>query len=883
MNAPTKKHHLKPQKRDPAKLRAVAETRLKTAKATTAKLPADALVKELSVHRIELEMQNETVRATLVALEKSRDHYADFYDFAPVGYLTLSRSGDIISINLTGAALLGVDRAKLLRRRFASVVVAEDVPRWQAHFADVLKSVEKSECELTLRQAEGHIQIQLDSLCVVKHGQPTTVRIAMSDITRRKAAEFALKESEYRWKFAVEGTGDGLWDWNVEDSTVLYSERCKEILGFGDETGGNYGSTWEQRIHPEDRPNTLAVLNDYFDGKLPNYASEYRLMDSRGNYRWLLDRGVVVSRNRQGKPLRMIGTLSNIAERKHAEEHLRIAAVAFESQEGMFVTDAAQVILRVNRAFSEISGYSAAEAIGKTPELFRSSRHDDTFYADMRAALEHSGTWQGETNNRRKGGEMYPAWLTVTAVKDAGKVVNYVFTVTDISLRKAAEDEIQYLAFYDPLTGLPNRRLLYDRVRRALATSARSGHGGAILFIDLDNFKTLNDTVGHDIGDLLLQQVAERLVSCIREGDTAARLGGDEFVVMLENLSENTQEAATQTETIGEQVLGALNEPYILAGIEHRSTPSIGVTLFSSHNQTVEELLKRADLAMYQAKTAGRNALRFFDPDMQAVVTTRAALETDLRLAIKKHQFVLHYQVQMDRDGGTGEQHLTGAEALLRWQQPQHGTVMPDAFIPLAEETGIILALGAWVIEAACTQLAIWAATATEPLSRLTLAVNVSARCFHQPDFAESLVETIARTGANPSLLKIELTESVLISNVEDVIAKMTILKKIGVGFSLDDFGTGYSSLYYLKRLPLDQLKIDQGFVNDILTNPNDAAIAKTIVALADSLGLTVIAEGVESEAQKDFLSRQGCHAYQGYLFGRPLPLAEFEDFVQHA
>jgi diguanylate cyclase (GGDEF)-like protein/PAS domain S-box-containing protein len=455
-----------------------------------------------------------------------------------------------------------------------------------------------------------------------------------------------------------------------------------------------------------------------------------------------------------------------------------------------------------------------------------------------------------------------------------GKPVLQVGAMQDITERKAAAGEIEQLAFYDPLTGLPNRRLLLDRLRQAMASSTRSERYGALLFLDLDNFKTLNDTLGHDIGDLLLQQVAQRLATCVREGDTVARLGGDEFVVMLEDLSENMQEAATQTETVGEKILAALNQPYQLANHRHHSTPSIGVTLFTDHQGTIDDLLKRADMAMYQAKASGRNALRFYDPEMQAAVTTRAALEADLREAVLKGQFLLYYQAQVD---GAGR--LTGVEALLRWQHPRRGLVSPLEFIPLAEETGVILPLGLWVLETACTQLTAWAVR--PEMAHLSIAVNVSAHQLHHRDFVDQVLAMLDHTGANPQRLKLELTESLLVADVEGVIAKMTALRAKGVGFSLDDFGTGYSSLSYLKRLPLDQLKIDQGFVKNILTDSNDAAIAKMVVALAESLGLAVIAEGVEIKEQSDFLARQGCHAYQGYLFGRPLPLAEFEAFAQ--
>ncbi len=447
----------------------------------------------------------------------------------------------------------------------------------------------------------------------------------------------------------------------------------------------------------------------------------------------------------------------------------------------------------------------------------------------------------------------------------------FIVLSRNVTQRKASEDEINKLAFFDPLTSLPNRRLMVDRLRQALAVSTRSGRLGALQFIDLDNFKTLNDTQGHDMGDLLLQQVATRLTACVRQGDTVARLGGDEFVVMIEELSDNREEAAALAETIGEKLLAAISVPYRLAGLEYQITPSIGITLYSDHEQSTDELLKQADLAMYQSKAAGRNTLRFFDPAMQAVITTRVSLEKDIRQGILKDQFVLYYQPQINRDGRT-----VGAEVLLRWPHPERGMVSPVDFIPLAEDTGLILPLGNWVMETACTQLALWAQNPL--LQDLTLAVNVSARQFRQPDFVPYVIDLISYTGVNPKRLKLELTESLLVNDVEETKTKMTALKQHGVGFSLDDFGTGYSSLSYLKRLPLDQLKIDQSFVRDLMTDPNDAAIALAVITLGHALGLTVIAEGVETQAQRDHLHSQGCDAYQGYLVGRPMPLTDFEN-----
>jgi diguanylate cyclase (GGDEF)-like protein/PAS domain S-box-containing protein len=568
------------------------------------------------------------------------------------------------------------------------------------------------------------------------------------------------------------------------------------------------------------------------------------------------------------------GVGADITEHKQSGADLSIAATAFESQEAMMVTDANGVILRVNQAFIKITGYAAEELVGQNPRLLQSGRHDAEFYREMWESINRTGTWQGEIWDRRKNGEVYPKWLAISAVKDdSGIVTHYVGAHSDITERKQAEEKINALAFFDQLTGLPNRTLLLDRLKQAMTASDRSGSHGALLFIDLDNFKELNDTLGHEMGDLLLKQVAQRLTQCVREGDTVARLGGDEFVVILVNLSMSETEAATGTETAAEKILAALKQIYRFGELAHHSTASIGATLFNGHPISIDTLMKQADLSMYKAKEAGRNTLCFFDPAMEVAVKARAALESDLRAAVEARNFVLHYQAQVA--GGQ----VTGAEVLVRWKHQKRGMVSPAEFIPLAEETGLILPLGHWVLETACTQLAAWAIQPA--MAHFTLAVNVSALQFRQSDFVDRVLAVLGNTGANPRRLKLELTESMLVDSVQDIIEKMFALKAKGVGFSLDDFGTGYSSLSYLKRLPLDQLKIDQSFVRDIMVDTNDAAIAKTVVALAQSLGLGVIAEGVETEAQKDFLASSGCHAYQGYFFSRPLPVDGFEAFAQ--
>jgi len=566
--------------------------------------------------------------------------------------------------------------------------------------------------------------------------------------------------------------------------------------------------------------------------------------------------------------------------RLKAEHELRIAAAAFESQEGILVTDADNIILRVNKSFTELTGYSADEIIGKPAGILKSGRQDSEFYASMWASINRDKYWQGEIWNKRKNGVIYPEWLCITAITNPeGQVTNYVGTFTDISQRKADEERIKDLAYYDSLTKLPNRTLLFDRLNLALNASNRNKTHGALMFLDLDNFKTLNDTLGHDRGDQLLIEVGRRLQSCVRDVDTVARLGGDEFVVMLECLDEQEIEAAVQAHTVAEKIRSNLAEFYLLKSnidnnlhpfVEHYSTGSIGFVLFLGHQTSSEELLKRADLAMYQAKQAGRNVIRAFVPEMQEALNLRASLETDLRNALDRNELSLHYQVQVDASAQP-----VGAEALIRWHQAERGMISPAEFIPLAEETGLILPIGYWILKQGCETLVDWA---KYPETReLKLAVNISSRQLSQADFVEQICAMLTETGANPALLKLEITESVILDNVEDTIAKMHAVRDLGVNFSMDDFGTGYSSLSYLQKLPLEQLKIDQSFVKNMAFNNHDSAIIRTILSLGKNLDINVIAEGVETEIQRELLTRYGCLKFQGYLFGRPVPADTFK------
>ena len=797
--------------------------------------------------------------AALNALQLSEEKFRKAFYLTPDSMnINRLKDGVYVSINPGFSQVTGYTEADVIGKSSVDLNIWVDP-------ADRLRLVEG------FRKKSGELAYGLMSAAVIQLGNVDHILSITRDITERKHLELQQKQSEEKFRRLAEDMPAFYVTFRPDGTLLFVNDAVAKLVNMQrDELGG---MNFLDFLTPDDRAmvqSKLAALTP--DQPVETHEQMYQSSGQPLAYHQWTNRAFF---DNEGRALYFQSIGQDITQRKKAQEELRIAASAFESQVGITITDANAVILKVNKAFTEMTGFSALEAVGQTPRILRSGRHDIGFYLAMWQSLTLHGTWAGEIWNRRKTGEVFLEWLTVTVVKDdAGQITHYVGTFLDITARKLADDRIKELAFYDPLTRLPNRRLLMDRLAVALATCNRHQRRGALLFVDLDNFKQINDTVGHHRGDRLLELVALRLSKCVRDGDTVARIGGDEFVVMLEDLSDLEIDAAKQAEVVGTKIHVALNQVYQIDGADHHSTPSIGITLFGGgKSEAMEEPLKRADLAMYQAKAAGRNTLRFFDPQMQAEVSTRAELEAGLRDALEKNEFSLFYQAQISG------RRIVGAEALIRWRHPVRGIVPPGEFIGLAEESDLIQALGAWVLNTACTHLAQWAQH--PEMAHLTVAVNVSARQFHQVDFPDQVLAALDRTGANAQLLKLELTEGLLIKDIEGVITKMDKLRARGVGFSLDDFGTGYSSLAYLKRLPLDQLKIDQGSVRDILTDSNDAAIAKMVIVLADSLGLNVIAEGVETEAQMNFLARQGCHSYQGYLFSRPVPRQDFVALVR--
>ncbi len=651
-----------------------------------------------------------------------------------------------------------------------------------------------------------------------------------------------------------------------EGHLISVSRAWESITGFRIEDciGKSIGSY----LHPADAMKHSEHLWRLFRENHSRY--EVRILDGEGRAKWV-EIHLEAIRDEEGFIAAMNGALSDAGERKRAEEQMRLAASIFENNlDGIFIADSQQNIVSVNPAFSTISGYSREELVGMPQSILRSRQHDEEFQQAIQQSLRESGRWQGEVWSRRKNGETYPELQAINAIKgEDGEITHYVGISLDITERKLAEEQIHRLAYFDTLTGLPNRLLLMDRLEMLINQSLREGKQLAVLYLDLDHFKEVNDSLGHAGGDALLQSVAHRLHACVREGDTVARLGGDEFVIIVTNMGRSEiGEVAKIAAVVADKVRSALTVPFHFENEEVLVTPSIGIALYPSDAEDAEELIKGADAALHHAKSMGRNSYQFYAEQMNALTVERLSLQTELRRALERNELEVHYQPQVDIGSGF----VTGMEALMRWRHPVQGWISPAKFIPLAEETGLIVDLGEWLMKTVCAQMKVWQMAGFLNETQ-RISINVSPRQFRLGgDFANMIEKILDETALSASRLELEMTESMLMHNTESTLQTLNRLKHLGVKLSLDDFGTGYSSLSYLKRFPLDVLKIDQSFVRDITDDPNDAAIVAAIIAMARSLKLKVIAEGVETSDQLSHLKDQGCHGFQGYYFSKPLP-----------
>ncbi len=727
-----------------------------------------------------------------------------------------------------------------------------------------------TECRLKVNDTQIiHVEMQL--IYSPENNKAQHVMGIMVDISRHKLFLENLILSNKRLSWALSGANDGYWDWNMETNYVYYSSRWKAMLGYSDhELLTPSLETWEKLVNPEDKSRVLKLVDDYVSGHKEKFEIEFKMKHKEGHWVTVLSRASL-ARDDKGNliyPKRLIGTHVDLTQRKQSELQLKIQNIALEAAaNAIIITDTAATIEWINPAFTELTGYRHHEAIGaNVKDLMNSGQQSEMFYQDMWQTISSKKVWKGEIINKKKDGTLYHEHMTITPVtNESDEICYYIAIKEDISKRKASEKEILDLAFYDALTKLPNRRLFLDRLKHTVAACQRNKTYNALLFIDLDNFKFLNDTHGHDAGDALLIEAAKRITSCIRETDTVARLGGDEFVVMLEQLGIDDGHAMNITTQIGESILSRLHQEYRVNNIRHRGSSSIGICMFSDQYSKADDILKWADKAMYEAKCAGRNTLRFFDPHMQQELERRTQLEKELWIAVDKHQFRLHYQLLINQN-----QQIVGAEALLRWQHPEKGIVGPNEFLSLIENNGYIIPIGDWIIDEGIQQLQFW--QQHDILKSLTLSLNISAVQFQESGFVQKLKRKIEQSKIDYSRLILELTESSLINNIDDTVKRINELRALGIRLSIDDFGTGYSSLSYLKRFKLAQLKIDRMFVRDILTDQDDLTLVKTIINMGKNLGLDVVAEGVENQQQFEVLRNAGCAKFQGYWINKPIP-----------
>ncbi len=777
----------------------------------------------------------------------------------------IDQNGVYINVWANNPSLLLAQREVILNRNVVEILPPEAAATVMSaiHEADENGFSHGQIIHLDLPKGESWFELSTSAKAMTDASATKRFVMLSRDITERKLGEEALKLN----RTIIEATSDGFWMVDLNGKILEVNQAYADMLGYTrHELIGK--SVSEISVTANTQEKVMQKMQGIINMGQAHFETRHRCKDGH-----IIE--IEASNTYMAGANFIFCFLRDITERKQFEDTLRIAAVAFETHEAIVITDLDANIIRVNRAFSEITGYSADEVIGKNPSIMHSGRHDRSFYIEMWQSLLHEGMWAGEIWDRRKNGEVYPKWMTITAVKnEQQETTHYVAIFSDITARKRIEEEIHNLAFYDPLTKLPNRRLFLERFRSTLSGSSRRNDYGAILFIDLDRFKALNDTLGHDYGDLLLIEVGTRIKSCVREMDTVARFGGDEFVVLIDSFNKNKDEATRNVALVAEKIREALAKPYQLKEHEHHCSPSIGISLFHGNDEPIDILIEHADMAMYQVKKTGRNGVQFFDPIMQHNLATHDALENDLHHAIGLQQFRLHYQIQVDKDN-----HPLGAEAFLRWIHPDHGIIMPGQFLAIAEESMLIIDIGRWVLRTACEQLVLW--SKQDKLSDLILTINVSAKHFALPGFVDEVSDTLKQYQVDPTRLKMELSERLMLADTNSMIAKINALKKLGIRLSMDNFASVYSSLSYLKQLSSDQLKIHQEFVQGISSNGNDAQLVKTVIDLAKSLDLAVFAEGVETEEQRNYLQKLDCNIYQGFLFGKPVEIKQFEALMK--
>lgn len=801
-------------------------------------------------------------------MEIYADDYQAIFNATPDALIISNAEGKIILANQQVQNLLGYCAKELIGMPIDFLVPPDkrgDHPQKREEFAEkkhrynemgVGRSVQALKKDGSLVSVEINL-----SAIKTKHG--IIFASALRDMTQRQKMEIALRESEECFRRVANTSPIMIWLTDAKGNPTFVNEAWLDFTGVTAKNALTY-ETWLQTIHIDDRKNAFADFYQDPDSKSP-ITTEYRLKNAEGVWRWVLDKSVPFH-NQEGVFCGYIGSAIDITERKQEEAQLRVAAAAFESQEALVVTDAKSTILLVNQAFTEITGYTPEEAVGQKVSMLKSGRHDDQFYRTMWNTLESEGKWKGEIWDRRKNGEVYPKWLSITAVKNNhSEITHYVSSQTDISERKLAEEKIKFLAFYDPLTQLPNRRLLHERLTHGINVEKRSGKKMALMMLDLDKFKHINDSYGHLAGDELLQQVAQRFKNRIREVDMVARLGGDEFVILLNEI--NTPEDAAR---VSHDIIEDLNKPFNLTKANNVLTgTSIGISLYPEHGGTPEELMDNADIALYKAKQSGRGCFAYFSEELTTAARELVTFEKRLANAIENCQLRVFYQPQVDILTGK----IIGAEALVRWLDPEKGLIPPLHFIPLAEETGLITHIGEFVLFETCRQGKEWIDKGFEPIS---LAVNVSPHQFRRTEIDKLVMEVLEKTQFPPELLELEITESGLMDQKKatDILKKLRDQK---IRLAIDDFGTGYSSLAYLKHFPVDVLKIDKSFIDDIPHLKDDMEIAATIISMGLNLGFKVLAEGVETHEQLEFLKRKGCSTYQGYLVSPPIPADKFE------